>query len=437
MRVRRSLPILVALGLALTVAACGDDDDDAGAATATTTATAATTAAPATQAPPATEAAPATVAVATGAPGTVNTAPATTTSDFDAQWEDLIAAAQAEGEISFVSGPGVDEDQPFFDAFGERFGLTVNNFGGATDEVTARVSAERDQGIFSYDIGNLGGSGTENFLEAGFFTELEPLMVHPDLINHTNFATDYIPWVDETRQYCIYYAVEAEGNIMAFYYNTETVSQEDYDSINSWFDLLGPRWKGRIVMGDIASGEASQDRNLAWVMLGQEWYDGLFANEPTVMPYGSAREHADYLIRGDADLGLFPPGDQSLQEAIDQGLPVAQMDKTMSEGSPRGVIQRVCVMKDAPHAAAAQLFLNWVFTEEGGTVYNETTGRSGRTHIRLDVPQGNIDDAVYQAAHDLNVPILDELNDSLLAADAEADAYLAQKYEELGIVPGG
>jgi iron(III) transport system substrate-binding protein len=357
--------------------------------------------------------------------------------EFDAQWEELIAAAQAEGEISFVSGPGVEEDTPFFEAFGERFGLEISNFGGATDEVTARVSAERDQGIFDYDIGNLGGSGTANFLEAGFFTELEPLMIHPDLLNHTNFATDYIPWVDETRQYCIYYAVEAEGNIMAFYYNTETVSQEDYDSINSWFDLLDERWRGRIVIGDIASGEASQDRNLAWTLLGQEWYDGLFANEPTVMPYGSAREHADALIRGDFDIGLFPPGDQSLQEAIDQGLPVAQMDKTMSEGSPRGVIQRVCVMRDAPHPAAAQLFLNWVFTEEGGTVYNETTGRSGRTHIRLDVPIGNIDPAVYEAAHDLDVPILDELNDALLAADAEADAYLAAKYEELGIVPGG
>jgi iron(III) transport system substrate-binding protein len=357
--------------------------------------------------------------------------------EFDAQWEELIAAAQAEGELAFVSGPGVEEDTPFFEAFGERFDLEISNFGGATDEVSARVSAERDQGIFDYDIGNLGGSGTENFLEAGFFTELEPLMIHPDLLNHSNFATDYIPWVEETRQYCIYYAVEAEGNIMAFYYNTDTVSQEDYDSINSWFDLLGERWRGRIVIGDIASGEASQDRNLAWTLLGQEWYDGLFANEPTVMPYGSAREHADALIRGDFDIGLFPPGDQSLQEAIEQGLPVAQMDKTMSEGSPRGVIQRVCVMRDAPHPAAAQLFLNWVFTEEGGTIYNETTARAGRTHIRLDVPIGNIDPAVYEAAHDTDLPVLDELNDALLAADAEADAYLAAKYEELGIVPGG
>jgi hypothetical protein len=120
--------------------------------------------------------------------------------DLEAQWEELIAAAQAEGELSFVSGPGAEEDTPFFEAFAELFGLEISNFGGATDEVTARVSAERDQGIYDYDIGNLGGSGTANFLDAGFFTELEPLMIHPDLLNQTNFATDYIPWVDETKQ---------------------------------------------------------------------------------------------------------------------------------------------------------------------------------------------------------------------------------------------
>ena len=255
------------------------------------------------------------------------------TPEFQAKWADLIAKAKAEGEISFVSGPGVDEDQPFFDAFGKEFGLKISNFGGATDEVTARVSAERDQGVYSYDIGNLGGSGTDNFLEAGFFEELAPFMIHPDLLNHTNFATDYIPWVDETKKFCVYYATEAEGNIMAFYYNTDKVSQADLDSLNSWFDLLTPRWKGKIEIGDIGGGEASQDRNLAWAVLGKEWFDGLFANEPKVFPYGSAREHADALIRGDFDLALFPPGDQSLQDAIDQGLPIAQL-KDDERGQP-------------------------------------------------------------------------------------------------------
>jgi ABC-type Fe3+ transport system substrate-binding protein len=237
-------------------------------------------------------------------------------------------------------------------------------------------------------------------------------------------------------KYCIYYATEAEGNIMAFYYNTDKVTQADLDSLNSWTDLLKPRWKGKIEIGDIAGGEASQDRNLAWVVLGKSWFDGLFANEPKIFPYGSAREHADALVRGDYDVALFPPGDQSLQDAIDQGLPIAQMEKTMSEGSPRAAIQRNCVMKDAPHKAAAELFLNWVFTLDGATVYNETTGRAGRTSIRMDAPIGHIDPVVFAAAHDTKVPYLNEHDPEFLGVDAEVDAYLKAKYDELGLVPG-
>jgi iron(III) transport system substrate-binding protein len=356
---------------------------------------------------------------------------------FEEQWAELIAAAQAEGEISFLTGPGIEEDAPYFEAFADEFDLDFANFGGATDLVTARVSAERDQGLYDYDVAALGGSGVRNFLDAGFFTELEPLLIHPDLLTQENFATDYMPWAEPDRRYCLYHAVEAEGNFLAFYYNTDTVSQEDYDSLNSWFDLLDPRWKGRIVIGDIASGEASGDRNLAWETLGQEWYDGLFANEPIVMPYGSRREHADVLLRGDADIALFPPGEQSLQEAAEQGLPVAQMDKTMEEGSPRLLQAALCIMNDAPHPAAAQLFVNWVFTLEGGTVYNATTGRTGRAHIRTDAPIGKVFPEVYSYALDDSVPIVDELNPAMLEAHEAVTAYLEAKYEELDIVPGG
>ena len=141
MRLTRSLSILAAMAGMAGIAATGGVE---GAATGTTV-------------PPGTD-----------RPATSESAGTAAAVDFEAQWEELIAAAQAEGELSFVSGPGVEEDTPFFEAFGELFGLEISNFGGATDEVTARVSAERDQGIYDYDIGNLGGSGTDNFLAADF-----------------------------------------------------------------------------------------------------------------------------------------------------------------------------------------------------------------------------------------------------------------------------
>jgi iron(III) transport system substrate-binding protein len=441
MRLKASIPLAAALALA--AGACGSSSGGSSGGATTAAATPAAPATTAAAAAPATTAAaaPGTTAAA-AAPGTTEAAAVpdptlTVPADFNAKWAALIAEAKKEGAISFVSGPGVDDDNPFLQAFGKEFGLKVSNFGGATDEVTARVSAERDQKIYSYDIGNLGGSGTDNFLKAGFFQDIRPLLINPDAVNHTNFLTDHLPWVDEGKQYCTYYAVEAEGNIGAFYYNTDKVSKADLDSIKSWNDLLDPKWKGKILIGDIASGEDNSDRDLMWVTLGQKWFDGLLANQPFVMPYGSSREYADALIRGDYSIGLFPPGDQSLQDAIDQKLPVAQLDKTLAEGSPRTSIQRNCVLKNAPHPAAAQLFLNWVYTLDGGKTYNEFSKRQGRTHIRADAPMGNIDPTVFQAAHDTSVPFFDEATPEVAQADKDADAYLKQKFSELHIVPGG
>jgi ABC-type Fe3+ transport system substrate-binding protein len=374
-----------------------------------------------------------------GPPGSDVPSP-TVSEEFEAQWEDLIAAAQAEGELSVVSGPGSDQDEEFFAAFGELFDIEVSNFGGQTDEVTARVAAERDQGIYDYDIGNLGDSGTNVLLDAGYFIDITPLMIHPDIGQGDLFATGYIPWAEADRKYCAEFAIQAGGNVSVFYYNTENVTEEDIANLNSYFDLHDPRWTGRIVMGDVLEGQAGEVRNRTWAVLGEEWFDGIFANDVTVLPYGSEREYADALARGDFDIGLFPPGEASLTEAIDAGLPVARMDKIMAEGELKSPIQRVCVFDDAPHPAAAQLYLNWVFTNEGGTVFNETTGRTNRTHIRLDAPIGHIEPRVYDAMHDASVPIRDRFSDDpppeFETAEAEVTAYLEAKYDELGIVPG-
>jgi hypothetical protein len=65
-----------------------------------------------------------------------------------------------------------------------------------------------------------------------------------------------------------------------------------------------------------------------------------------------------------------------------------------------------------------------------------TPGLAERTVVAVAECRCSGDPTIYERVHDLDVPVLDELSPELLAADAEADAYLAAKYEELGIVPG-
>ena len=359
--------------------------------------------------------------------------------EFAAEWTALIEAARAEGTLSAVSGPSVDQDAPWFTAFAEYFGLEVDNFGGATGDVVARVAADRELGDYAFDIANQGGTGTRKFLAAEWIEPGMTQMVHPDFFAKEEWhpAVNFIPWVDPTQEFCFYYTVQAEPQIAALWYNTETVTAEDMAEFNSWQDLLDPRWKGRIVIGDVGGGEAGSDRSTLWAVLGQEWWETLFREQDmTIVAYGSARDHADILARGDADWGFFSSGDDSLEDAQDAGLPVSFLEETLAEGAPLELIQRACVMKNAPHPNAAKLFMNWIFTYEGGRVYNEANLRPGRCSIRFDVPQGSRADDIWDRCRDLTVPLVDDLNPVIQNALVDSEVWLDGIYEELGIIPG-
>jgi len=379
-------------------------------------------------------------ATGTSAPSSATAeTPAATQDPFQAEWDALVAAAQQEGELSLVGGPeGAEQDGDFYKAFGDQYGIETVLTGGPTPDVTARMLAERGQGVFTIDIASLGGSGTANFLEADVFEPLEPFIFHPQALDRsTGWRVNYPVWVDEESTYCQYISYEAEVNIMEFFYNSDKVTQEELDFLQSWDDLLDPRFKGRIVIGNIAEDEAAQDRTTAFQVLGPEWFEKLLGElDVSVVAHGDERTYADGLARGEWDIALFPPGTDSLEEAADAGLPVAQFERTMSEGAPRSGVQRLCVMKDAPNPNAAKLFANWSLTVEGQTAFNEFTHRNGRVALRSDVPQGNIPDDVWAIAQAPG-PFVDENTPEFFTA-REASGELARAlFKELNIVPGG
>jgi len=363
------------------------------------------------------------------------------TDSFEQEWAELIAAAQEEGEIAFVGGPtGASDDGAFYDYFGEVFGLDVTLLAGPTEDVTARIFAERDQGLFDYDIASLGNSGSTNMLDAEAFQPLEHFLFHPEATDRsTGWRLDRIPWADEGNQFCTYWGVRAIPNFQWLFYNSDNVTDEELASLESWHDLLDPRWKGRIGIGAINEGEQSNMRTQAWLILGQEWFETMFREQdPQIALYGAGREQADGLARGDYDVVLFPSGgDAGMNEAIDAGLPVAEFDRTLAEGPGKEPIQRLCMFDEPANPNAATLFANWVLTREGQEAYNLYTGRDDRASLRDDVPQGDVVDDLWNLAADDRTPVYDTNTEEHRAAEVESLAYLQAVFAELGLVPGG
>ncbi len=382
------------------------------------------------------------VMAACGSPpaGSASAAPAAGSADpFQAQWTALIDAAKKEGALTIIGGPeGSQQDGAWYAAFEKQFGIKVTLGGGNAAEVATRTLAERTQGVYTIDISSQGGTGTTRFLTAKIFDPLTPQIVNPEAIDRSKgWYVDKPLWVETDQQFCQYVALEAGTNIMNIYYTSTKVSQAEIDSVKSWNDLLDPKWKSRIVIGDIASGEASQDRADAWLLLGQKWFDGILRQQtPTIVAYGDERTYADGVARGDYQVALFQPGTASLDKAIEQKLPVVNLDRTMAEGSPHSGAQRLCLVNKAPHPNAAKLFINWALMKDGQAALNQFTGRDGRLSLRSDVPQGKIKDAYWQRAQKKPLLVVDRATKEYTAAFNDSEKYVKALFVELKIVPG-
>jgi iron(III) transport system substrate-binding protein len=382
------------------------------------------------------------IAIVFGACGGTPPATSTTTASADpatAEWNALVAAAKAEGALNVVGGPeGSQQDGGWYDAFGKQYGIKVTFGGGNAAEVKTRTLAERAQGVYTLDISGQGGTGTEGFVTSKVLQPLAPLIINPEANDRSKGF--YIPmaiWSDGDRQFCQYVAIEANTNIGEFYYNNQKVSQAEIDSLKSWKDLLDPKWKGRIVLGDIATGEAATDRTRLWVAVGQPWFDTLIRTQaPKIVAYGDERTYADGVARGDYQVAIFPPGTASLQKAMDSKLPVGRLERTLAEGAPHTGAQRMCVMDHPAHPNAAKLFANWMLMKDGQTALNQYTQRPDRLGLRNDVPQGVIKDAPFQRAQHKPFIFDDAAAPEFLKARADSQTYLKNLFAELKIVPG-
>ena len=415
------------IAVATIAAACGDNDDESSSTSAAPPASAAATA------PPADTAAPGTAAPETAAsPDTV--APGT------AAWDELVAAAQEEGEVIILSG---GTDLPYYDLFAETFDIEVVLSQGSSDEMTSRVLLEREQGIYDADVSMLGPSSTRRILEADGFAPLEPALLPDALDRSENWMLDFFPWdaLDTDKQYVTFTTAQIATNFLTqLWYNTDTVSEEDLASLQSWDDVLDERWKGRIVIGDLADGNAAADQALAWLFLGQDWLETLLRDmDVQVVGRGpEIREFCDRLARGDADLAFFA-GDAGdcLAESRDLGLPVEEIPHQFEEGTVGTLRNAVAIMDRAPHPNAAALWANWALSQEGQAAFNELNAEAepSRLALRTDVPQGNVSDALWARAQDPGLQFLEENEVEYAAAIEEVGPWAIAIFQELGLNP--
>jgi iron(III) transport system substrate-binding protein len=307
---------------------------------------------------------------------------------WQADWEKTVKAAEEEGELVIYM------TQAFEPVFRETFQkkypkIKVTLVTGRGPELSQRVMSERRAGKFIADLyisGNI--TPLTVFYRAKILEPVKPLLLLPEVVDTSGWYEGKHHYDDpENRYIFVFEGTPRSGEIT---YNTKLVSPLE---IKSYWDLLNPKWKGKIVSVDpLVSGPISAAQIFFYKHpdLGPEYIRRLHAETEMVI-VRSNEQLLDWLSAGKYAFGF---GARNVDGAITQGLPLNQfLPGSLKEGSSVTAYNgTLSLFNRAPHPNAAKVAINWLLSREGQTTWLDSNHKTGGLNdsLREDISKEKV-----------------------------------------------
>jgi ABC-type Fe3+ transport system substrate-binding protein len=309
-------------------------------------------------------------------------APAHAQSDWKKQWEATVDAAKKESEVT-IYGPHNPVYQQVWTIFQKSYPEIKFNFvPGKGSEHAQRIVAERRAGKFLADL-LMGGSSTFAVFVPGTLEPLKSLLILPEVTDLAAWFGGKFYFADPQDNAAL--IISGEIGTRRGSYNTKLVDPKE---IQSWWDLLQPKWKGKLGSFDprVAGGGGETFMFFYYTpSLGAKFITRILT-ETDILLTRDLQQGTDWLAQGKI---LFYIGSgQPVMKAKKQGLPVDLMPHALKEGDIMGGGSCcMAVMNRAPHASATKLFVNWILSKEGQSAWQKYTEVNS---LRVDIPKSDL-----------------------------------------------
>jgi len=304
--------------------------------------------------------------------------------DWKREWEKSLAAGEKEGQVTVYGPPGI-QYQEAIRSFQEAYPkIKLVYVPGSGTDNSQRLLAERRAGKYLADL-FVSGSGTAVILFRGnIFDPIPPLLILPENRDPSVWFSGKHQYADPQNQYVFIMQGNIDTSIGA--YNTKLVNPRE---IKSHWDVLNPKWKGRMVAYDPkARGHIQNMRGIYYSpALGGEFIRRLFS-EMDVTIGRDQRQMLDWVAGGKFPIYLFST-DNDVEEAARKGLPVGVLEAPPEEGYMSAGFGHLCLVNRAPHPNAAKVFVNWLLSREGQLQWQKRTDNNS---LRVDIPKGMLTD---------------------------------------------
>lgn len=293
---------------------------------------------------------------------------------WDVEWQKTIKEAKKEGQVVVYAGAVPPEVTRWMnEAFKREFGIELAITSAPPAMQIEKLFRERKANLFLPDVW-IGGP-TNNLMElkpAGITKPLDDVLFLPGVVGTGLWGAGGAgPFFDRDH----HIAIGMNSVLPMLAKNPELVKAGE---VNSLKDLLDPKWKGRIVIGDPTQGGSKTA--LIWVhrLMGEEYMRRLVLQQPIIIR--DKRQVVEWVVRGKAHVALAITQDQV---AAFQNIGAAVEYNPVEEGMLITFgASSISLLDQAPHPKGARLLANWLLTREAQTEWAQRHGMASR---RLDV----------------------------------------------------
>lgn len=318
--------------------------------------------------------------------GCMKQAVAAEKSSWQLDWDKAVQAAKQEGQIVIYAALGPYHPQIFTEFHKDHPEIKAAIVHGNSNRISPRLLSERRAGKFLADVYLGGPTSLYSFYQNKLFDPLTPVLVLPEVVDNSLWWEGKHLFIDPERKHI--FVNEGSVSGLTITYNSQLAKPAEF---RSYWDLLQPKWKGKIVSLDARDpGFGASELRYVYYHpeLGGEFIRRLFGEMDVVL----SREHQqaiDWVAIGKVALCAFCR-DGFATKAKSQGLPVDYINHNDLKEMPRlrGSAGAVTLVNKAPHPNAAKVFINWFLSRRGQIVYQESHG--DRDSLRVDIPKDKV-----------------------------------------------
>ena len=283
------------------------------------------------------------------------------------EWQRIVEGAKQEGQLTIYGGQEITHPE-ILAAFNKEFPfIKITSAAGRAADMMTRIVAERRADKYLVDLTASGPNGPRMLYLNKMLDPIAPTLVLPEVTDTSKWYGRKHWYADPENRYLFMF----EGTIVTtgLSYNTKSMNR---DEIKSYWDLLEPKWKGRL-LGQDPRGAALLTPVLILYHRPGVGPDFLrrFYTETDITLFRDRRQGTNWLATGKFPLCHLC---REIDKAAKQGLPVDEIppDKLKEGGTIGGGGSSVlALINRAPHPNAAKVFINWYLSREGQSVWQK------------------------------------------------------------------